>query len=160
MTVIDFAQYLEPNDEAALPTEDEVVQQEALGWYQSQKIILHALLEEVRQAILARQLGKRDHALPRTAKFSDWRPEDGDGVRNNEFCSLQNDTVRKLVMMPLLGTIAAKLARSPAIRLFDDQSAYKPPAGNGNAVAVVGWLTDPEIFPRIWPTPAASIPHG
>lgn len=87
-------------------------------------------------------MGRRDRSLPRAAKFTDWRPGDGDGVRNNEFCSLQNDTVRELVMLPVLGAIAACLARAPAIRLFDDQAIYKPPAVNDTTATVVGWHTD------------------
>lgn len=129
-------------DEALLPTEEDVARYEAMGWYMSQQIIPHSLLDEVRSAIEAHQLGRRDRALPRTAKFSDWRPGDGDGVRNNEFCSLQNDTVSKLVMLPVLGAIAARLARASSIRLFDDQAIYKPPAGSGGTATAVGWHTD------------------
>lgn len=124
-----------------MPGEEDVIRYETLGWYCSPNIIPHDLLDEARAAIMAHQMGQRDRALPRPAKFSDWRPEDGDGVRNNEFCSLQNDIVRKLVSLPVLGAIAARLARSPAIRLFDDQAVYKPPAKDSEA-AVVGWHTD------------------
>src|SRR5260370_39903767 len=48
--------------------------------------------------------------------FSNWRPGDGDGQRNNEFVSLQKNELKALAVYPLLGAIAAKLTRSSAIR--------------------------------------------
>jgi hypothetical protein len=132
----------EPVGAAPLPTEEDVVRYERNGWYISPEIVPHALLDSVREAIDAHHAGRRDRQLPRPAKFSDWRPGDGDGVRNNEFCSLQNDGVRALVMLPVLGAIAARLARSPAIRLFDDQAIWKPVAAGNAAASVVGWHTD------------------
>jgi hypothetical protein len=129
-------------DEALLPTEDDVARYERNGWYVAPEVIPHALLDSVRLAIERHHAGERDRPLPRKAKFSDWRLGDGAGVRNNEFCSLQNDGVRELVMLPLLGAIAARLARAPAIRLFDDQAIWKPPAAGAVGATAVGWHTD------------------
>ena len=64
------------------------------------------------------------------------------GVRNNEFCSLQNDGVKALVMQPIIGAIAARLARAPVIRLFDDQAICKPPVPDAASPSAVGWHTD------------------
>ena len=99
-------------DAALLPTEDEVRHYERTGWYISRPILPHALLDATRTAIDDHHHGRRDHKLPRPAKFSDWKAGDGDGVRNNEFCSLQNDGVKALVMQPIIGAIAARLARA------------------------------------------------
>jgi ectoine hydroxylase-related dioxygenase (phytanoyl-CoA dioxygenase family) len=129
-------------DESLLPTEEEVVGYETNGWYISRPVVPHALLDKVRDAIEAHHAGRRDRALPRKARFSDWRPGDGDGVRNNEFCSLQNDGVAALVMYPVIGAIAARLARSPGIRLWDDQAIYKPAAAGDVGRTAVGWHTD------------------
>lgn len=129
-------------DEALLPTEEDVARYERTGWHIAPQVLPDALLDSARLAIEAHHAGKRDRTLPRKAKFSDWRPGDGDGVRNNEFCSLQNDGVRELVMQPVLGAIAARLARAPAIRLFDDQAIYKPPAAGAVGATAVGWHTD------------------
>ena len=68
------------------------------------------------------------------------RPQHGDGVRNNEFCSLQTDGVRELALQPLIGAIAARLARTREIRLFDDQAVHKP--AGAKASSAVGWHTD------------------
>lgn len=129
-------------DAALLPSEEDVARYERNGWYIAPQVIPHALLDSVRHSIDEYHTGKRDRQLPRTAKFSDWRPGDGDGVRNNEFCSLQSDGVRELVMLPVLGAIAARLARSPAVRIFDDQAIYKPPAAGATSATAVGWHTD------------------
>lgn len=124
-----------------LPTEDDIRRYEKTGWYVTPEVVPHELLDRCAAAIAEHHAGRRDHSLPKRAKFSDWRPGDGKGVRNSEFCSLQNDGVRELAMFPIIGAIAARLARSPSIRLFDDQAIYKPPALNNNATAI-GWHTD------------------
>jgi hypothetical protein len=125
-----------------LPDDADLERYERNGWYISPPVIPHAVLDRARVAIEAHHEGHRDRPLKRTAKFSDWRPGDGDGVRNNEFCSLQNFGVRDLVALPILGAIAARLARAPAIRLFDDQAIYKPPAAGVQSPSAVGWHTD------------------
>jgi hypothetical protein len=129
-------------DPEQLPTEDDVLRYEKTGWYVSQKVLPDALLDRARVAIEAHQQGHRDRTLARKAKYSDWKPGDGDGVRNNEFCSLQNDGVRELVMQPIIGAIASRLARSDTMRVFDDQAIYKPPAVGAASRSVVGWHTD------------------
>ena len=128
-------------DSSLLPTESDVQKYEETGWYITPEVVPRDLLDRCQVAIAEHQAGRRDHSLPEGARFSDWKPGDGDGVRNNEFCSLQNDGVRELAMFPIIGAIAARLARSPAIRLFDDQAIYKPPSVNNNPTAV-GWHTD------------------
>lgn len=129
-------------DADLLPSEEDVRRYERDGWYISPPVIPHDLLDRVQLAIEAHHKGHRDRTLTTSAKFSDWKPGDGDGVRNNEFCSLQNFGVRELVAFPLVGAIAARLARANAMRLFDDQAIYKPPAAAAQSSSTVGWHTD------------------
>lgn len=129
-------------DEAWLPDEEDVARYERDGWFIAPPVLPHALLDSVRAAIELYHTGARDRSLPRRARFSDWRPGDPEGVRNNEFCSLQSDGVRQLVEHPAIGAIAARLARSPAVRLFDDQAIYKPAARGDVGTTAVGWHTD------------------
>ena len=124
-----------------LPTEEDVCRYEQRGWFVCPAIFPDALLDATRVAIEAHHQGQRDHSLPIASGFSDWQPGDGNGVRNNEFCSLQNDGVRALVHQSVLGAIAARLSRSDSIRLFDDQAIYKPSNG-ASANTAVGWHTD------------------
>ena len=135
---------------AYVPSEEEVRSYERRGWLVTPRILPDELLEATRSAIDRYHLGQRDHRLPgglegaRDGGFADWRPGDGDGVRNNEFCSLQCAGVRSLVHVPALGAIAGRLARARCIRLFDDQAVYKPAApGEGpDPGATTGWHTD------------------
>ena len=41
--------------------------------------------------------GERDASLPISDGYSDWRPGDGDGVRNCEYVALQNRQMRRLL---------------------------------------------------------------
>ena len=128
-----------------LPDEAALRDYERRGWHVCPPLIPHELLDAASEAIEAHHGGRRDRSLPRPARFSDWREGDGDGVRNNEFCSLQNDGVRALVHHPAIAAIAARLAGSATVRLFDDQAIWKPPAGTatrGGAPNAVGWHTD------------------
>lgn len=73
-----------------------------------------------------------------TTGYSNWTPEDGDIVRNNEFVSLQKTELAQLALQPIIGVIAARLARTEEIRLLDDQLVYKPPKTNNST----GWHCD------------------
>ena len=125
-----------------LPTDEDVRRYEERGYYLSAPVMPNSLLDAVRDMIEPYQAGERDRPLPAGAKFSDWKPGDKTAVRNNEFCSLQSDVVRGLVMFPLLGAIAARLARTTAVRLFDDQLVFKPSGDGSPSATVVGWHTD------------------
>jgi hypothetical protein len=128
-------------DSTSLPTPADVCRYEERGWFITPNIVPHELLDSARSAIQAHHKGQRDRQLPGSARFTDWQPGDGNGVRNSEFCSLQNDGVRELAMLPVIGAIAARLARCQSIRLFDDQAIHKPSETGCNATAV-GWHTD------------------
>lgn len=123
-----------------LPTEADIAFYEEHGWYIASKVLPEQLIDE---AILGSQRfyrGERDAILPIDTGFSDWKPEDGTAVvRNNEFVSLQNQELRQLALQPIVGAIAARLARTKSIRLLDDQLIYKPPQHDKSAV---GWHSD------------------
>lgn len=127
-------------DPSLLPSEEDIRRYEKTGYYVAPKVLPHDLLDRCGVAIDEHHQGRRDHQLPE-ARYSDWKPGDGEGVRNNEFCSLQNDGVKELALYPIIGAIAARLARSPSIRLFDDQAVFKP-TDKGTANNTVGWHTD------------------
>lgn len=124
-----------------LPTEEDVAFYEEHGWYISKKVIPDQMID---RAILATQRyhkGERDTPLPYSTGYSNWQPGDDESIRNNEFVSLQNKELRQLALSPIIGAIAARLARTKQIRLFEDQIVYKPPTTK-NGKGVVGWHTD------------------
>ncbi len=124
-----------------LPTEEDIAFYEEHGWFISKQVLSDEIIEE---AILGSQKfyqGERDGTIPYSTGYIDWKPEDGDDLRNNEFVCLQKKELLNLALQPVIGAIAARLARTKQIRLFDDSLVYKAPmskAGKG----VVGWHTD------------------
>lgn len=127
-----------------LPTEEDVAFYEEHGWFVSKKIVPDEILDEAFLGAQEFYRGDTDATIPYNSGFSDWKPGDGDAVRNNQHVSYRKQKLRKL-LMPIIGAIAAKLARSRGTRLFEDTLVYKAPAqDNINSIkgGVVGWHTD------------------
>lgn len=125
-----------------LPTEEDVTFYEEHGWYISKKILPDEVIDEASQGSERFYNGERDMTLPIDTGFSNWKPEDGyDVVRNNEFVSLQHRQLRQIALQPIIGAIAARLARTKQIRLLDDQLIYKPPQDRQGSSAI-GWHAD------------------
>lgn len=122
------------------PSQTDIAYFDAYGWVTSPELIPGELLDEAAETIEAYYLGERDHYLP-VQGFLDWRPEDGDGLRLNDYVSLQSDSLRKLVCWTEVGRAAAALMRVERVRLFHDQLITKPPSLPGTDTAV-GWHTD------------------
>lgn len=137
-----FYKKLSPQQEALLPTEEDVAFYEEHGWYISKKVISEKIIAEAIAGIERFYRGERDANLPEGIAGSDWKPSDGHRVvRNNAFVSLQNKQLQNLVLQPIIGAIAAKLARSREIRLLDDQLVCKPPQTKTCHTAT-GWHAD------------------
>lgn len=125
---------------ALLPTEDDVAFYEEHGWFISDTVFSEERLQDANFGIQRFYLGERDRILPIRRGYLDWKPEDGDVLRQNDYVSLQNDEINDLVGVPLLAAIAGTLARTTSIRLFHDQLIYKPPTAE--AATTVGWHSD------------------
>lgn len=134
-------QSLSPEQEALLPTEEDIAFYEQHGWYIAPKIIPDEIIDLAIAGSKKFYRGERDATLPVATGYSNWKPEDGDIVRNNEFVSLQKKELRQLALQPIIGAIAARLARTHEIRLLDDQLVYKPPRNN-QLNSSVGWHSD------------------
>ena len=132
---------LSPEQRALLPSDEDVAFYREHGWYISKKILPDELIDEARYGSERHFAGDRDTPHAKDHRLSDWKPGDGDGLRNCEFVSLQNVQLRKLVDYPLIGAVAARLAGCPTIRMFDDQLLFKPSDGPQDG-SVIGWHTD------------------
>ncbi len=136
-------QVLTPEQQALLPTEEDVCFYEEHGWYISPPVIPEAAIDNAIAGSQAFYRGERDGTIPFDTGYSNWKPEDGDIVRNNEFVSLQKKELRELALQPVIGAIAARLARTEEIRVLDDQLVYKPAATiNQKVKTAVGWHSD------------------
>ncbi len=127
---------------ALLPSQEDVAFYKEHGWYISKKILSDEIIDQAIQGSERYYRTERDTPLPISSGYSDWKPEDGyDVVRNNEFVSLQNRELRQLGLQPIIGAIAARLAKTKQIRLLDDQLVYKPPQDK-NGKSAIGWHAD------------------
>lgn len=124
-----------------LPSDEDVAFYEEHGWYISKKVIPEELIDEAIEASFRFYEGERDAILPTETGYSNWKPGDGDRIRNNEFTTLQHQVLRKFALQPIIGAMAARLTRSKSMRIFEDQLVYKAPRGN-DGEGVVGWHTD------------------
>ncbi len=129
-----------------LPTEDEIKQYEAKGWYVSSKIISDELIERARRGADRFYKGERDFELPNYSGIANDNFDESSALLNNEFVSLQVKELNELAFYPLIGAIAAKLARTKSIRLFADSLINKKPS-KPTSKGIVGWHSDKAYWP-------------
>lgn len=138
-----FTYKLSQEQLALLPTEEDVAFYEEHGWFISKKVIPDEVLDEAMQGSEKFYRSERDATLPYSTGYSDWKPGDGDAVRNNQHVSYRKKELRQLALQPIIGAIAARLAKTTEIRLFEDTLIYKAPITNGDEKGgIVGWHTD------------------
>ncbi len=114
------------------------------GWLITDRVLGDDEIDGTLRGLEQHWTGHRDRRIEGAGQYcADWMPGDGDGTRNNEYISLQNDLVSRLAWSPVVGRIAAQAAGANEIRLFDDQIVYKP---GGQAEAVVGWHVDGDYW--------------
>lgn len=126
---------------ALLPTEDDVRFYEEHGWWISGPVVPPAVLDEAARGVEAFHRGERDRELPPSEPYSDWRPGDPGTVRVNMHVGYRSAALRQLIQQPVLGAIAARLARTPEIRLFENELIHKEPVPDA-AEGGTGWHTD------------------
>ena len=130
------------DNEALLPTDNEVALYRERGYHVSGKVLPDEVIDEATRGAERHFAGERDFPLPVRDGFGDWKPGDPETIRNSEFVALQNTQIRALVLQPIIGAIAARLAGTDTIRLWDDQLVWKPPSLGAGDGPVVGWHTD------------------
>jgi phytanoyl-CoA dioxygenase PhyH len=135
---------LSPELQSLLPSTGEVEAYREHGWYIAPKVLTEAVLDEALKGSDRHWAGERDWNLPIAGGFTDWKPGDPDAIRIGEIIALQNREIRTLVEVPVIGAIAARLAGTKTIRLWESELISKSPpkADPSAASAPVGWHTD------------------
>jgi hypothetical protein len=111
-----------------LPTPEEVAHYREHGWYLSRRLFSDAELDELQEATEKYYDGQRDRELPvRPPHLASWDPADGPVQRHNDYVHYESDAVRAILTKPLVGAVAAALAGTPEIRVFQATLIYKPP---------------------------------
>jgi hypothetical protein len=119
---------LTARERALLPSAADIEFYAEHGWYLSQKLFTDDEIDELVAASERYYAGERDRTLPlRPPKLAYWDPSKGDVQRHNDYVHYEHDGIARLLRKPLVGAVAAALARSAEIRVFQSTLIYKPP---------------------------------
>jgi hypothetical protein len=124
-----------------LPSDEDVAFYRTHGWYIAPKVLSDAVIDEAVRGAERHWAGERDWPLPITEGFKEWKPGDPDTIRVGEIIALQNREIRSLIEQPMIGAIAARLAGTDEIRLWESELIQKPPQAS-DPNAAIGWHTD------------------
>jgi hypothetical protein len=133
---------LTEREQALLPSDEDARFFAEHGWYLSKKLLSDAEIDDLSSATERYYAGERDRRLPvRPPRLAYWEPGHGDVQRHNDYVHYESDAIAKALLKPLIGAVAARLARVEAIRVFQATLIYKPPVP-GEPSNVVPWHFD------------------
>ncbi len=125
-----------------LPSDDEVKEYAARGWYLTRKLLSDDEADALAAASEHFYAGHRDGVLPvRPPNLAYWEPSHGPVQRHNDYIHYESHEIARILRKPLIGAVAARLAEASEIRLFQSTLIYKPPAA-GEITNVVPWHAD------------------
>lgn len=111
-----------------LPSDADALRYADQGWFLSDRIFSDAELDALTEASDRYYAGHRDRDLPgRPPSLASWQPSDGPVQRHNDYVHYESDAIGAILRKPLLGAVAARLARAREIRVFQATLIYKPP---------------------------------
>jgi ectoine hydroxylase-related dioxygenase (phytanoyl-CoA dioxygenase family) len=127
---------------ALLPSDEDVEFYARHGWYLSKKLFTDDEVDELVAVSERYYAGERDRRLPvRPPKLAYWEPANGDVQRHNDYVHYENDAFAKTLLKPLIGAVAARLARADEIRVYQSTLILKPPAP-AEPTNIVPWHFD------------------
>jgi hypothetical protein len=133
---------LTEEERSLLPSDSDVEFFAQHGWYLSKKLLTDDEVGELAAASERYYGGERDRRLPRRPpRLAYWDPSKGDVQRHNDYVHYEHDGLARVLRKPLIGAVAAALARAAEIRVFQSTLIYKPPIA-GEPTNVVPWHFD------------------
>jgi hypothetical protein len=133
---------LSDEEKALLPSDEDVEFFAEHGWYLSKKLFTDDEVDELTAASDRYYAGERSRLLPaRPPRLVYWTPEKGDVQRHNDYVHYEHDGLAALLRKPLIGAVAARLARAREIRVFQSTMILKPPIA-GEPSNIVPWHFD------------------
>ncbi len=127
---------------ALLPTDEDVEHYAEHGWYLTGKVFTDAEIDELVEASERYYAGERSRTLPaRPPRLAYWSPDKGDVQRHNDYVHYESDPIARVLLNPVVGAIAARLANADQIRVFQSTLIYKPPIA-AEPTNVVPWHFD------------------
>jgi ectoine hydroxylase-related dioxygenase (phytanoyl-CoA dioxygenase family) len=125
-----------------LPSDEEVRGYAEHGWYLTRKLLTDDEADALRAASERFYAGHRDRELPgQPPHLAYWRPEHGPVQRHNDYIHYESDEIRSILSKPVIGAVAARLARADQIRVFQSTLILKPPI-SGEVTNLVPWHMD------------------
>jgi ectoine hydroxylase-related dioxygenase (phytanoyl-CoA dioxygenase family) len=127
---------------ALLPSDEDVAFYAEHGWYLSKKLFADSEVDELLSATDRYYAGERDRRLPvRPPRLAYWEPANGDVQRHNDYVHYESDSIAKILLKPVIGAVAARLAGASEIRVFQSTLIYKPPVPD-EPTNIVPWHFD------------------
>jgi ectoine hydroxylase-related dioxygenase (phytanoyl-CoA dioxygenase family) len=127
---------------ALLPSDEEVRDYAEHGWYLSKKLFSDAQIDALVAASDQFYAGHRDRTLPvRPPNLAYWQQSDGDVQRHHDYIHYESQQIGDILRSPLVGAVAARLAGTSQIRIFQGTMIYKPPIV-GEVSNLVPWHID------------------
>ena len=115
-------------EHALLPTPEEVAGYREHGWYLSQRLFTDEELDTLQAASDKYYEGHRDRTLAvRPPNLASWEPSHGAVQRHNDYVHYESDAIGEILRKPLVGAVAALLAGTAEIRVFQSTLILKPP---------------------------------
>jgi hypothetical protein len=119
---------LSERERALLPSDDDVEFYRKHGWYLTKKLLSD---DEVDAMVAASERfygGQRDRSLPRRPPhLAYWEPAHGEVQRHNDYIFYESDEIRRVLSKPIIAAVAARIAGTDQIRLWNSTLIYKPP---------------------------------
>jgi phytanoyl-CoA dioxygenase PhyH len=133
---------LSDEEQDLLPSDADVKAYGERGWYLSGKLLSDDEIDRLLAASERYYAGHRDRRLPvRPPNLAYWEPSDGLVQRHNDYVHFESEEIGKILRKPLIGAVAARLAQTPEIRVFQSTLIYKPPVGD-EVSNLVPWHAD------------------
>ncbi|MFD6223961.1 phytanoyl-CoA dioxygenase family protein [Nocardia asteroides] len=115
-------------EEKLLPTDSDVEFYQEHGWFVTPRLFTDDEVDAASAALAMHQNGERDRKLPVALdEMDDWTVGSAHQVRFNDHVALTSDRLGSFMLQPIIGAIAARLARSDQMRLWLSSVIYKPP---------------------------------
>jgi ectoine hydroxylase-related dioxygenase (phytanoyl-CoA dioxygenase family) len=125
-----------------LPTDEDVEFYAEHGWYLSKKLLSDQEVDDLVTLTDRFYAGERDRSLPvRPPRLAYWEPSHGMVQRHNDYVHYESDAIAAILTKPVIGAVAARLARADEIRVFQSTLIYKPPRPD-EPTNVVPWHFD------------------
>jgi hypothetical protein len=119
---------LTERERALLPTDEEVLGYAEHGWYLTGKLLTDDEVDAIVAETERFYRGEKDRELPlRPPNLAYWTQADGPVQRHNDYIHYESDVIGEILRKPLIGAVAARLARAEQIRVFQATLIYKPP---------------------------------